>query len=118
MRSLRVLWVLGFCLLAATSAFAQTPKAATPAPFEYYFPAIPPVPPMPAMPAFAPSAPFQIEGFLQGALSGQASTEVDPNVRFQQEVFRTLLRNAPDRALDLAAERLKADPADQVVLGS
>jgi HEAT repeat protein len=42
----------------------------------------------------------------------------DPGVRLQQEVFRTLLRNNPERALDLAAERLKTDAGDAVVLGN
>jgi HEAT repeat protein len=66
---------------------------------------------MPEMPLM-PETPF---GF---AFAGQAGQSADPETRLQQEVFRSLLRNNADRAIDLATERLKTNPADPVVLGN
>ncbi len=81
------------------------------------FPAIPPVPPIPPIPPIPFFVAPEAYEFAYGG--GQTSAAaVDPAVQFQQEVFRTLLRTNPDRALDLAAERLKSDAADPVVLGN
>ncbi len=73
---------------------------------------VPPVPPLPPL----PPAPFQNFHFDFGPFT--AGHSVDPEVALRQEVFRSLLRTAPDRALDIAGERLKADPADPVVLAN
>jgi len=108
---LRVLgsWVIAGVVLItlATPALAQR----VPRDFNYSFEIIPPIPPMPPMPPLPPfpmMEPFQIKG----------GVAVNSEVGIQQEVFRSLLRNVPDRALDLAAERLKADPGDPVVLAN
>jgi HEAT repeat protein len=42
----------------------------------------------------------------------------DPEVSLQQEIMRAMFRNNMDRAIEIATERLKADPADPVVLSS
>jgi HEAT repeat protein len=56
--------------------------------------------------------------FLEGFGAGRVGQSEDPQVQFQQEVFRTLLRNSPERGLEIASERLKADPSDPVVIGN
>jgi HEAT repeats len=107
-------------VFGANSTFAQRPAPTPRADVfvePFIMPAIPPMPPMPEIPPMPPMPPMPtMEGF-SFRYGGQAET-TDPAVRLQQEVFRTLLRNNPDRALDLAAERLKTDPADAVVLGN
>jgi HEAT repeat protein len=65
------------------------------------------------MPAFE----FNYEPFKL-AIAGQAGQSADPETRLQQEVFRSLLRNNADRAIDLATERLKTNPSDPVILGN
>jgi len=70
----------------------------TPAPF--YAPPIPPVPPA------APS-PF-----------GAAFQSSDPEISLQQEIMRAMFFNNADRAIEIATERLKANPVDPVVLSS
>ena len=75
-------------------------------------PPVPPVPPLPPLPAFPNMEEFRFE-FPQGV--GRSS---DPETRLQEEVFRALLRNNPDRALEIANERLKADPKDPVILNN
>jgi HEAT repeat protein len=62
---------------------------------------IPPVPPIP------PGGIFSFEF--------QSS---DPEISLQQEIMRAMFRNNVDRALEIANERLKADPGDPVVLSS
>jgi len=64
--------------------------------------AVPPMPPMPPMPA-----PFVFE-----------SQNSDPEISLQQEIMRAVFRNNFDRAIEIATERLKANPADPVVLSS
>jgi len=80
-------------------------------------PAMPLMPPMPEMPPMPPFPPMNGFAFGFPEQLKEAAT-ANPEVVFQQDVFRSILRNSPDRALDLAAERLKADPADPVVLAS
>jgi len=65
---------------------------------------IPPVPPAPPIP---PGGIFSFEF--------QSS---DPEISLQQEIMRAMFRNNVDRALEIANERLKADPGDPVVLSS
>jgi HEAT repeat protein len=62
------------------------------------------------MPLLPPMPGFHFE------FRSQASS--DPEVRLQQEVFRMLLQNNPDRAVDIATERLKSNPSDPVVLAN
>jgi len=66
----------------------------------------PPVPPIPPIPAV--HTPF---GFFE-------SQNADPEVSLQQEIMRAMFRNNVDRAIEIANERLKADPGDPVVLSS
>jgi HEAT repeat protein len=42
----------------------------------------------------------------------------DPEVSLQQEIMTAIFRSNIDRAIEIANERLKADPADPVVLSS
>jgi HEAT repeat protein len=42
----------------------------------------------------------------------------DPEISLQQEVLRALFHNNADHAIEIATERLKANPADPVVLAS
>jgi tetratricopeptide (TPR) repeat protein len=42
----------------------------------------------------------------------------DPEVSLQQEIMRAVFRNNGDRGIEIATERLKANPADPVVLAS
>jgi FOG: HEAT repeat len=65
-----------------------------------------------------PSFNFHYEPFEQLAIAAQGGQSADPETRLQQEVFRSLLRNNADRAIDLATERLKTNPADPVILGN
>src|ERR1051326_1655274 len=125
-RILVVMTVSGFVLVSSTVAvFAQRgPRVAGEVPREFVIPAvpqileIPEIPPIPPMPPIPPLPPMpaglaEFRFFMRGQ-----SESTDPAVRLQQEVFRTLLRNSPDRALELAADRLKADPGDPVVLAN
>jgi tetratricopeptide (TPR) repeat protein len=65
---------------------------------------IPPTTPLPPIPPM----PFGGFGF-------QSS---DPEISLQQEIMRAMFRNNADRALEIATERLRADPSDPVVLSS
>jgi hypothetical protein len=65
-------------------------------------PFAPPAPPAPPAPS-----PF-----------GFAIQSSDPEISLQQEVMGAIFRNNFDRALEIAAERLKANPVDPVVLSS
>jgi hypothetical protein len=123
------------CIVAVALIVMGLPVFAQEIPFQYELqwefpptppmPAIPPIPPMawsalegmtpmPEIPPMPPMPP-SIEGFTFGL---QGRETVDPNVRFQQEVFRTLVRTNADRAMEIATDRLKADPGDPVVLGN
>jgi HEAT repeat protein len=42
----------------------------------------------------------------------------DPEVSLQQEIMRAMFRNNVNRAIEIATERLKANPVDPVVLSS
>lgn len=120
----------------------QAPAAppAPPAPPAAELPPVPPAPP-------APPRPFEFadleevieqsmegmeermmearEGFrvaesvlrgMQGVVAG--GEEVDPETSLQQEILRSLFRNDPDRALEVAADRLEANPSDPVVMAN
>jgi tetratricopeptide (TPR) repeat protein len=63
-----------------------------------------PFPPGPPLPPF----PFGVNTF-------QSS---DPEVSLQQEIMRAMFRNNGNRAIEIATERLKANPIDPVVLSS
>jgi HEAT repeat protein len=62
------------------------------------------IPPAPV----APPSPFGVHGFQSP----------DPEISFQQEILGVFFRNNFDRALEIASERLKANPADPVVLSN
>ena len=117
-------------LIMCGNLLAQRPAPA-PRPFEYFgeyfeLPPMPPMPPMPAMPPMPPMPPMPEMPLMPAmpempfgfAFAGQAGQSADPETRLQQEVFRSLLRNNADRAIELATERLKTNPADPVVLGN
>jgi TolA-binding protein len=99
---------------------APSPGAAVPAPpgnpspagtpfgpVQISGPFAPPAPPVPPIPPGS-ATPF-------GLFEFQSS---DPEVSLQQEIMRAMFRNNVDRAIEIANERLKADPADPVVLSS
>jgi hypothetical protein len=69
---------------------------------------VPPIPPLPPLPPTPPLPPHELFGEIAQ----------DPEVSFKQEILRVLLQNNPDRAIDIAADRLKADPADPVVINN
>jgi tetratricopeptide (TPR) repeat protein len=78
------------------------------------FPAPAPVPPAPPAPAAAPIGPGSVGPF--GVFSAAQSS--DPEVSLQQEVMRAIFQSNADRAIEIAMERLKANPGDPVVLAS
>ncbi len=43
---------------------------------------------------------------------------IDPEVSLQQEILRAIFRSNADRAIEIATERLKANPADPVVVST
>jgi hypothetical protein len=117
MKRIVAICVVGLGISAGmTSAFAQRtlvlPRVED---FRYLLdmiPPVPPIPPLPALPAFPNMEEFRFE-FPQGV-----GRSTDPETRLQEEVFRALLRNNPDRALEIANERLKSDPKDPVILNN
>jgi len=66
-------------------------------------PAIPPIPPVPRVPVSVISFEFQV---------------ADPEISLQQEIMHAMFRNNAQRAIEIASERLKGNPADPVVLSS
>jgi HEAT repeat protein len=86
---------------AARASQAQTNATPTPAP---------------------PAGGVRVPGVIVGppvAIPGRGQrAPVSPEVSFQQEVLRVLFESDPDRAIEIAADRLKAEPTDQVVLGN
>jgi len=109
-------------------------------------PQAPPAPPAPPAPNAqtrqpSPPAPIVFTGAGPVIVAGQAPTPrpdaalrpsrpnsseyrpgqvrvTDPEVSLQQEILRAVFRNNADRAIDIAAERLRTDPADPVVLSN
>jgi tetratricopeptide (TPR) repeat protein len=65
----------------------------------------PPAPPVPPV----PPAPFGIFTQVQNS---------DPEISLQQEIMRAMFQSNGDRAIEIATERLKANPGDPVVLSS
>lgn len=91
----------------------------------------PPQPPQPLQPPQPAPSPFQVHVVGPGPVvvppvppippGGIFSFEFqssDPEISLQQEIMRAMFRNNVDRALEIANERLKADPGDPVVLSS
>jgi len=89
----------------------------------------PPVPPSPPNAVVQPSpfgvaapppppVPFPFIGFGGpfGIDPGQGN--IDPEVSLQQEILRAIFRSNADRAIEIATERLKANPADPVVVST
>src|ERR1019366_4891931 len=74
-------------------------------------PPAPPVPPAPAPRVFVGQGQFAVAG------RGQRPDE-NPELTLQQEVLRVLFENNPDRAIEIATERLKADPSDPLVVAN
>lgn len=56
-----------------------------------------------------------VAGGFQGLLDGE---DVDPEVSLQQEIMRAVLAADPERAMEIAADRLERDPSDPVVLAN
>jgi hypothetical protein len=71
----------------------------------------PPAPPGPPQPFNFPSGPYAPFGIRQSQSS-------DPEISLQQEIMRALFNVNFDHAFEIAIERLKANPADPVVLSS
>jgi tetratricopeptide (TPR) repeat protein len=69
----------------------------------------PPQPPMPTLPITPPTPPPPFTFELQSS---------DPEISLQQEILRAMFRVNSDRAIEIATERLKTNPADPVVLSS
>ena len=59
-----------------------------------------------------------LQGFAYQMAVAPGSRSQDPEIGLKQEAFRSLLRSNPDRAIEVASERLKDDPGDPVVLAS
>ena len=95
-------------LLRAVAATPPAPPSHVATPFgptvQITTPVVAPFPATPPLPPF----PFGVNGF-------QSS---DPEVSLQQEIMRAMFRNNVNRAIEIATERLKANPADPVVLSS
>jgi HEAT repeat protein len=83
-------------------------------------PAPAPTPAPPPTPAVAPVAvrSGQVAGIRSTTPRAGSRTEVTPEVSLQREVLRVLFENDPDHAIEIATERLKADPTDPVALGN
>jgi tetratricopeptide (TPR) repeat protein len=88
-------------------AMLRTPQAPTP----------PPTPPRATPAATARS---EQSSTARGTSYARADSrsEVSPEVSLQREVLRVLFENDPDHAIEIATDRLKADPTDPVALGN
>lgn len=91
-----------------------------PAPAGRAIPAVPSPPAAPRPPRAFSRAPENRVGRLQERLQqGRRPDDVtDPEVSLQQEIMRAVFFNNSDRAIDIATERLKSDPADPVVMSN
>jgi HEAT repeat protein len=107
-------------LLSAVTSSAQVVTPFGPVPEPAPFPPLPP--PLPAPPA----PPLFLSGVTPGAVEpitpfGPVSLfagPADPETNLRQEILRVLIQNEPDRAIDIAADRLKADAGDPVVINN
>ena len=102
--------IVSAIVFAAQNSNAQNVERFVFPPFDAFaplppLPPIPPLPPLPPFPEITLATPFM-------------PSPADPEVSLKQEILRVLLQNEPDRAIDLAADRLKADPADPVVMNN
>ena len=78
-------------------------------------------PPIPAPPAAPPAPPARIaRGVNVNPVfnRGGQTAVTDPEISLQQEIMRAVFRNNAERGIEIAAERLKNDPADPVVLSN
>ena len=86
------------------------------------FPA-PPAPPSQAAPPQPAPPPAPAVRIGRGAVkvttfnAGQ-NAAIDSEISLQQEIMRAVFRNDAERGMEIAAERLKNDPADPVVLSN
>jgi hypothetical protein len=105
--------VVMIMLFSARTAPAQvaTPFGPAPAPL----PAPPPEPPSVFLSGVLPGLAEPITPF--GPVSVFAGP-ADPETNLRQEILRVLIQNEPDRAIDIAADRLKADAGDPVVINN
>jgi tetratricopeptide (TPR) repeat protein len=96
-------------LLANLAMTPESPRQGTPAP-----PA--PTPPPGPGARRGQQAP---QAVIQGVrVAGRGAAEENPEIRLQREALRVLFEANADRAIEISAERLKADPADAVALGN
>src|SRR5206468_6952658 len=94
--------IVSAIVFGAQNSNAQNVERFVFPPFDAFVP-LPPLPPIPPLP---PLPPFPEITLATPFMAGPA----DPEVSLKQEILRVLLQNEPDRAIDIAAERLKADP--------
>jgi tetratricopeptide (TPR) repeat protein len=87
---------------------AQAPPQATP---------VPPSPPVPGNPSNPPQ-PFNTGLRVYAPFGPPAFQSSDPEISFQQEIMQAMFRVNFNRALEIAAARLRDNPADPVVLSS
>src|SRR5262249_49307702 len=73
----------------------------------------PPAPPTPPVPPAPPGPP--VRAFRIG---GSPRPDANPELTLQREALRILFENNPDRAIEIAGERLKNDSKDELVLSS
>ena len=104
-------------LLSAVTSPAQVASPFFPVPEPAPAPPLPPAPPIPPelflsgiAPGAGPITPFG----LVSTFAGPADAETN----LRQEILRVLIQNEPDRAIDIAADRLKADAGDPVVINN
>jgi len=90
-----------------------TPPQPAPSPFGNSVQVVGPFGPTP-IPPIPPIPPGSVGPFSFG-FESQSS---DPEISLQQEIMRAMFRNNVNRAIEIANERLKADPGDPVVLSS
>jgi len=84
----------------------------------------PPTPPEPQIPPAPPAPPIPPRGGRSIIVPRSAQYRpgriqiTDPEVSLQQEIMRAVFISNVDRAIEIATERLKSDPADPVVLSN
>jgi hypothetical protein len=99
---------------------ADVVLGATPAARAAQAAAQPPQPPQAPLPPATTPRPG-LSGLAPGAMIGGRGgprAEENPETRLQQEALRVLFENNPDRAIEIATDRLKSDPTDVVILSS
>ncbi len=61
---------------------------------------------------------YVLAGGLGGGPGLVEGEDVDPEVSLQQEIMRAVIASHPERAMEIAAERLERNPSDPVVLAN